>query len=86
MSLVNDIHSRFPDSISTFKYYLERHIEVDGDHHSVLALQMTERLCAAHPDFEQEALDVVKTGLEQRKRLWSGVLEHIQQHAALRLN
>ncbi len=79
MSLVNDLHARFPNSIGTFKYYLERHIEVDGDHHSQLALQMTERLCTAHPDYTDQALTVVKTALEKRMRLWSGFLEHIHQ-------
>jgi hypothetical protein len=74
MSLVNDI-SRLNQNISTFKYYLERHIEVDGDHHSRLALQMTSNLCGDNPQYWQEAEAAVIESLKKRIELWDGVYE-----------
>jgi hypothetical protein len=76
-SLVTDIHRHFPESISTFKYYLERHIEVDGDHHSHLALEMTEKLCGNSAEKWEEAEAAVMQALEKRKLLWDGVLNAI---------
>jgi hypothetical protein len=75
-SIVQDLHQKFPDQISTFKYYLERHIEVDGDHHSHLALEMTERLCQTESDWE-EAMEAVVLSLKSRITLWDGVYEAI---------
>jgi hypothetical protein len=72
-AIVGDIHKQFPDSVSIFKYYLERHIEVDGDHHSHLALQMTTNLCGNNPQLWQEAEDAIVSALEQRMNLWDGV-------------
>lgn len=77
MSIIEDIHRYFPDSISIFKYYLERHIEVDGDHHSHLALQMTANLCGDHAARWQEAEKATITSLEKRIALWDGVYEEI---------
>lgn len=77
-SIVNDMHKNFPDSISIFKYYLERHIEVDGDHHSHLALQMTSNLCGENPQFWQEAEQATIESLQKRIDLWDGVYEEIQ--------
>lgn len=79
ISLVNDIYKNFPDSISIFKYYLERHIEVDGDHHSQLALQMTSNLCGENKDYWLEAEQATLESLKMRILLWDGVFNAINE-------
>jgi len=80
MNMVNDIYQNLPNSISTFKYYLERHIEVDGDHHSHLALEMTGELCASDENKWKEALDFTKKSLQHRINLWDGALHEIMHY------
>lgn len=77
MSLIADIEKKFPDTISIFKYYLERHIEVDGDHHSHLALQMTSELCCTDPLYWKEATAISIASLKSRIDLWNGAYEEI---------
>lgn len=77
ISMVNDLNQTSPDNISIFKYYLERHIEVDGDHHSHLAIQMTENLCGTNATYWQEAEKAVVASLEQRLALWEGAYHDI---------
>jgi hypothetical protein len=77
LSIINDLHQEFPESISFFKYYLERHIEVDGDHHSHLALQMTANLCSTDPQYWQEAEEFTIRSLQKRIELWDGAYEQI---------
>ncbi len=78
IAMVSDISKRFPDSLATFKYYLERHIEVDGDHHSHLALAMTANLCGTDTQRWEEAEAAVIASLESRLALWDGALQSIQ--------
>jgi hypothetical protein len=78
VSLVNDIHKNFPDTISIFKYYLDRHIEVDGDHHSHLALQMTSNLCGTDDQFWKEAEQATIESLQKRIDLWDGAYRQIK--------
>lgn len=79
ISIINELHSKFPDQISTFKYYIERHIEVDGDHHSHLALEMTSQLCGNNDHFWEEAELASIESLKRRKALWDGALNMMQQ-------
>ncbi len=77
-SLVKDCAANFPNTLSTFNYYLERHIEVDGDHHSQLALQMTQQLCGDDAALWQEATTAVIDSLQMRIQLWDGAYQAIQ--------
>jgi len=82
VSIVNDIHNNFPDSIDIFKYYLERHIEVDGDHHSHLAIQMTSNLCGENQAFWDQAEKATIESLQNRITLWNGAYNQILYRTA----
>ncbi|HEV7350127.1 DUF3050 domain-containing protein [Telluribacter sp.] len=74
ISIVKELSERFPDQVGLLRYYLERHIEMDGDHHSHLAYQMTEELCLDDDTLWQKATEAVKTALTYRLRLWDAVM------------
>ena len=77
LSIVNDIHKNLPCSISLFKYYLERHIEIDGDHHGQLSLKMISNLCGTNEELWFEVEQVSIDCLQKRITLWDGVYEKI---------
>jgi hypothetical protein len=79
ISIINEMHKNFPDDISVFKYYIERHIEVDGDHHSHLAIQMTANLCKDNEQYWKEAEEAVINSLKQRIELWNGVYRQLTE-------
>jgi len=77
--MVKDLNQSMPESISIFNYYLERHIEVDGDHHSHLALKMVEELCGNDAEKWAEAEAYSLRSLEVRNQLWNGVEVKIKE-------
>jgi hypothetical protein len=77
MSILNDVHREHPEKVSTFHYYIERHIEVDGDHHSHLALSMVEQLCGTDDKKWKEAEEYAVKSLHYRAGLWDSILDKV---------
>ncbi len=73
LSLVKELNQRFEGQFDLFAYYLERHIEVDGDHHSKLALEMTTDLCGDDDVKWREAGMAVCEALQTRIELWDAI-------------
>jgi hypothetical protein len=78
VSIVKELSQQLPGKVDILLYYLERHIEVDGDHHSQLAYQMTAELCGEDDTKWQEATEAVKEALQTRINLWDGILAAIK--------
>jgi pyrroloquinoline quinone (PQQ) biosynthesis protein C len=75
VEILREIHQEFPEKVSTFKYYIERHIEVDGDHHSHLALEMVAQLCGDDAQKWSEAEKFSIESLKQRSLLWDAIID-----------
>jgi hypothetical protein len=63
--------------LETFVDYLARHIEVDGEEHTPMAMQMLADLCRDDQEKWQECAETVNGALEARIRLWDGIVAAI---------
>ena len=65
------------ESIKKLVYYFDRHIELDGDHHSHMSIQMIKELCGDDETKWNDAIAISKIALQKRIDLWDGVLNEI---------
>jgi hypothetical protein len=63
--------------LEIFGDYLERHIEVDGEEHTPMAMQMLAELCGDDKTKWRDCVHTVKAALDARARLWDGILTAI---------
>ena len=76
-ALVLDLDERFPNQLGLLRYYLERHIQLDEEHHTPLARRMVAVLCGTDQKKWREAEEAARAALHARIALWDGVVEQI---------
>jgi hypothetical protein len=64
--------------LETFVDYLERHIQVDSEEHTPMAMQMLADLCGDDDQKWRQCETTVNTALIARTRLWDGILAVIE--------
>ena len=62
------------DKVPVFRYYLERHAELDGDHHGPMGHKLLENMSAGNLVVEHEIVEQARKSIEQRITFWDGVL------------
>ena len=76
-TLVNSLSTKMT-GLDTLKIYLKRHIELDGDKHGPLGIQMIANLCGNNGDKWHEATEAAIKALRSRIVLWDGIQNAIQ--------
>ncbi len=59
--------------LATFERYLNRHIQLDGDAHGMMAIAMLNQLCAGDSQKWREAADTAVRALGARIALWTAI-------------
>jgi len=72
-SVLNQLESAAIPS-DTFKWYLARHVEIDGNEHGPAARRLLEELCDSYADREQEATEAALTAIRAREKYWDLIM------------
>jgi hypothetical protein len=75
--IVDELHST-GGGLEDFKYYLDRHIGLDGDEHGPMAQRLLQSICGSDESCWQAAEQAAVDCLDARLQLWDGI------HAAIR--
>lgn len=73
LSIIDALQQEGVIKAPKLQYYVQRHIDVDGDHHSHLALRMVDLLCNDEIK-KAEAHIAIVSALESRIALWDSII------------
>lgn len=76
--IVRELNEKQPENWSAFVYYLDRHIELDGDEHGPAALKMIREVCGDDDIKWLEAEEACLEALQARIDLWDAVYAAIK--------
>ena len=76
-SLVRELAKQYPEQLSLFRDYLERHIDLDEEHHGPMARKMIVALCEDDPEKWRECEAAARVALEARVSLWDSVRQSL---------
>jgi hypothetical protein len=75
---IRDQNERLHGKLELMRWYMERHIEVDGEEHGPMALRMIAELCGDDPVKWQEAGSAAEFALRARLALWDGIASSLK--------
>jgi len=79
-AIIGKIQKNFPeDDLSLFKYYFDRHIELDADEHGPMAFKMVSDLCGKDEKKWNEVKHTAEKSLKSRLKLWDGIQAEIEE-------
>ncbi len=76
--IVDRLNLQNHGKLDNFRYYLNRHIELDAEHHGPMAERMIESLCGDNASNWQLAKLAARDALQARLCLWDGMHQQIQ--------
>lgn len=68
------------------RYYLDRHIELDGDEHGPMSLKMMDELCEDNENKWSEVISTAQQALQARNNLWLSIHFDILKDKKSQLN
>jgi len=71
--IVDEIDRETKGGLAEFKYYLLRHVELDGDEHGPMATRLVTGLCGNDPAKWETARDAAVAALESRLKFWDSI-------------
>ena len=75
---IRDQNERLHGKLEMMRWYMERHIEVDGEEHGPMALRMIAELCGDDIAKWDEASEAAEFSLRARLDLWNGITESLE--------
>ena len=76
--IIDHLQRQYPgDNIENFKYYFDRHIEIDADEHGPMAIKLLESLCQNDINKWNSVEKTAEIALQKRLELWDGILKQI---------
>jgi len=78
--IVDELNVEAGGGLEDFKYYLHRHITLDGDEHGPMANRLLRSLCGSDESRWQVAERAAVDCLEARRGLWDGIFDVIRRN------
>ena len=83
IEIIHQTHEQ--ESFKDFLYYLNRHVELDGDSHGPLSLEMIIEMCGDHQQKWDEVLATAKQSLQVRISLWDYIADTISKRKLIKI-
>ena len=77
--IVEKLNTQAGGQLDCFKYYLERHIGLDGDEHGPMATRLVQSLCGSDESLWKVAEETAASCLVARQKLWDGIYESVNR-------